>query len=170
MKTHVIWENDICSIHDDILNNPEYYDENNEIDDTWAWEYAQTQVDDDLDDQVRNLNIDKKNNIFLIGNYERWNGSYDVHKDLETNNIGEAIKKAVENREDGSCRVYVEGRKLLISWTGHDNPVNPSVMEFRVFKDCDDLDEFEDRFKTSDKNLMRHSVSVAGDVRKVFGW
>lgn len=88
-----------------------------------------------LNDEAYNLSIDAGADIFLIGELQKWNGCGSAYADLETSNIGEAMKKAISKFSgDNDFEIFVEDGKMMISQLGHDNPVNPSVFEFRVVR------------------------------------
>ena len=166
----LVWDNDVCDAYNYIKDNLEEYDLTDPSDEE-IWNKAYEEIDIRLGDEKMNLDIEKDGGIFLIGNYERWNGSYSVNKDLKTSNIGEALQKAISCWDgDNSFEIYVDKNRLLISQTGHDNPTNPSIMEFRVMKGYDSLDEFAYDHKMSVANIKRNSLSLGDEVRKVYGW
>ena len=171
---HLVWDNDVCSMYDAIQEEPtEFFPEIDEEDITnsMMWNEAYEQIERNLGDEQMNLDIEKENHIFLMGILQRWNGSYPAYKDLETCNIGDALLKAIQSFDgDNSFEIYVEGKRLLIAQRGHDNPCSPSIMEFRVLKDCYSLDDFKCNHEDTVKNMMKHSKSLATDVRNVYGW
>ncbi|MBO4847013.1 MAG: hypothetical protein J5525_12085 [Lachnospiraceae bacterium] len=158
-----IWNNDVCERYD-------YVSEEYSTDDyteSQLWDIAYDDVRNDLECSQMNLDIEKNGEIFLIGTLQRWNGSVSVHKNLNTRNIGEAMDRALDCFEgDNSFEIYCEDGKMLISQTGHDNPCNPSIMEFRALKkgDFDDLDD------ESGNCLLKNSVALAKDCSAVYGW
>ena len=171
---HVVWNNDVCNMYDSIKECPEEFFpemENEDITDDMMWNEAYDSIERWLDDEMTNCDVDVDNHIFLIGTLERWNGAFPVHKDLGTTNIGEAFQKAMRCfGGDNTFEIYVEKGKLLISQTGHDNPTNPSIMEFRYMRDADSIDDFLfDHIGTS-KNIRRNSRGLAKEVGKVYGW
>ena len=172
MKKNLVWDNDVCSMFDYIKKNPTEFVDENEIADDEAWSIAYDEIERRLDDEEANLDIDKDSNIFVIGALQRWDGGRAVYHDCNTNNIGQAIKNAVSFFSgDNRFEVFVEGNKLLLSQTGHDNPVNPSILEFRVLKKAfRDIEDFTYDHVDTVSNLMRNSLSLAGDVRNVYGF
>ena len=168
---HMVWNNDVCEMHDEILKNPSDFfpdlDED-EVTDDMAWNVAYEEIENWLGDEVANLDVDKPNRIFLMGILQRWNGAYSVHKDLGTCNIGEAVKAALSCFDgDNSFEIYVEGKRLLLAQRGHDNPVNPSIFEFRVPVSEWSVDDFA---RNDGAYIMKNSRGLAKDVRKVYGW
>ncbi len=137
---HVIYDNDVCQMYDDIKENisdffPDLDEDDNTPSDEEIWELAYEEVEDRLGDEQMNLDKELSGEIVLIGTYERWNGSFNVYKGLGTNNLGKALEKAVASWSgDNSFEIYVENGRMYISQRGHDNPTNPSVMEFRMLK------------------------------------
>ena len=171
MQKHLVWDNDVCNMYDAIRKEPsEFFPEmdTEDITDDMMWNEAYAQVEQNLGDEKANCDKDVDNHIFLMGTYVRWNGSHSVYKDLGTCNIGEALSKAIACWDgDNSFEIYVEGGRLLISQTGHDNPCNPSIMEFRVPKNYTSVDDMP---KDDADYLRRHSKGLAREVREVYGW
>ncbi len=159
---NLIWNNDACAIYDDLKKDPEYQ----KMNDTDLWSEAYHLVEDYLGDEVSNLNIDKDNKIILIGNVVHWNGSFSAYKILDTNNIGKALRQAISSFDgENSFEIYEEDGSLKLSQRGHDNPVSPSIIEFRVLTtDFDELDN--DKPET----LIANSKSLGADAAKVYGW
>ncbi len=177
MIDHVIWNNDTVALYDDVYaemaeERMEGDYESSELDESEVWKRASALVDIYLEDEVANLNIDKKNNIFLVGNLQRWDGSHSAYKDLKTNNIGKALETAVSSFEGGNTfEVGIEDGKMLIKQWGHDNPVSPSVFEFRMVKGHKTVDDLV--YKTDDdshKTLIANSLALAEDIAKAYGW
>ena len=174
---HVIWNNDAVALYDDVYaemaeERIEGDYECSELDENEVWERVSALVDIYLEDEIANLNIDKKNNILLIGNLQRWDGSHSAYKDLKTNNIGKALEAAVSSFEGGNTlEIGVEDGKVLIKQLGHDNPVSPSVFEFRMVKDHKSVDELVcETDDDSHKTLIANSLALSEDVAKVYGW
>ena len=132
MKRHEIWNNDVCDLFDALKEDREY-DET--VPDSEIWEEASELVWDYLGDEVSNLNKNLPGEVVLIGNKCRWNGTFSAYKQLGTNNLGKALEKAVQSFEgDNSFYIFCEGSRMLMTQTGHDNPTNPSMLEFRMLK------------------------------------
>ncbi len=155
-----IWDNDVCEAFENILA------EDPEIDEEQAWEDAYLSVSEWLADEVTNLDVEAKGSLIAVGTLERWNGSCKAYKELDTCNIGKAIEKVIEAFSgDNAFNVYEEAGKLLVSQTGHDNPVSPSVFEIRELT-CD-MDELDDYNQCS---LIANSKPCGCYACEVYGW
>ena len=120
-----------------------------------------------LNDEAYNLSLDAGADIFLIGELQKWNGCGSAYADLETSNIGEAMKKAISKFSgDNDFEIFVEDGKMMISQLGHDNPVNPSVFEFRVVRPESDYCEIGLSYKENLKITRR----IGDIVANVYGW
>lgn len=120
-----------------------------------------------LNDEAYNLSIDTGADIFLIGELQRWNGRGSAYANLKTSNIEEAIKKAVALfSENDTIEVFVEDERMKISQLGHDNPVNPSVFEFRVVRPESDYCEIG----LSHEENLKATRHIGDIVAKVYGW
>lgn len=165
---NIIYSNDVCSMYDEIKKNPREFfsDEEGEVSDEQMWNEAYDQIELSLEDEQANLDIDLPGELILIGTLERWNGAYPVYKELDTRNIGEGIVKAMASfGGDNHFEVYVEDGKMKISQLGHDNPTNPSIMEFRqITVDLYDLDSDDTA------TLIANSLPIARQVCDVYGW
>ena len=168
----VIYSNDICEVYDNIKNNqadffPEAEDPNDEArNDDEIWSRAYKEIENRLEDEVANLDVDVNGQIILIGTIERWNGSFPAYKLLKTQNIGEALREAMTGFSgDNTFEIYVDKGKMYLSQTGHDNPTNPSIIEFREL--TNNFDELE-----NDKPdiLLKNSRSLAPYACNVYGW
>ena len=143
-------------------------EELSELSDQDYWDEAYRQIEDWFYTEMMNLDVKAPGKIILIGTMERWNGSFSAYKELGTDNIGEALEKAVQSFDgDNIFEAYCESDtgKMLISQTGHDNPTNPSVFEFRALKvDMYDLDD------DSQKTLLEASEPIGRYAADVYGW
>ena len=111
--------------------------------------------------------IDLEEDIFLIGVLQRWDGCGSAYADLETSNVGEAMEKAVSLFSgDDAIEIFVEDERMKISQLGHDNPVNPSVFEFRVVRPENDRREVGLSYKENLKITRR----IGDIVANVYGW
>lgn len=120
-----------------------------------------------LNDEAYNLSIDAGADIFLIGELQRWNGRGSAYANLETSNIGEAIKKAVALfSKNDTIEVFVEDERMKISQLGHDNPVNPSVFEFRVVLPESGYCEIG----LSHEENLKATRRIGDIVANVYGW
>ncbi len=159
---HEIWNNDVCKMADELKSEEEYLEMNEEQ----LFNTAYDTIEENLVCDIENLNIEAPGEIILIGRLVRWNGTYGVHKCLGTNNIGKAITEALGAWSgDNSFELYVEDGKMYISQLGHDNPTNPSVMEFRsLTKDYWDITDH------NTNNLLAISEELGNKVANVYGW
>lgn len=167
MSKHVVYTNDACSEYDylkDCRDNGEEALEGYTDDDLWRLAYEN--IDMYLQDEISNLNIDMNRPIVLVGALQRWNGRFPASKSLNTDNIGEAVRNAINSFDgENNIEIYVQNRGLYISQTGHDNPVNPSVFQFKSY--IGEIDpEDDDLF--AKKNVR--STSIAKAVCEVYGW
>ncbi len=163
---HVIWNNDICEMVDSIKKCPEDYFDNQDFEnlsDEEIFEAASNSIQVWLEDEVYNLDKTLQGTIILTGTLQRWDGPRSAYKDLETKNVGESIEKAISCFEgDNSFEVYVEDGKMYISQTGHDNPTNPSVFEFKLVN--------SDEMDSDDFDSNRDSKSIGLIPCEVYGW
>lgn len=91
MEKRMIWNNDVCSEMNALEKDgffAESETEEEKMDETYEY------ISNALSDEVSNLDIDLDEDIFLIGVLQRWDGCDSAYADLETSNIGEAIKKS----------------------------------------------------------------------------
>lgn len=179
MNKNLVWSNDADEVYDQILKDSVVYEELvgepmpediSQVDDTVIWQAAYDDVQRQFEDEQANLDIDLPGEIFLVGTIERWNGKYGAYKPLGTANIGQALSRACASFDgDNSFEIYVTGSKLILEQRGHDNPVNPSVVEFRALKNGD-MDAFTASHVDTTANLKRNSLSLGKRVGEVYGW
>lgn len=169
---NLVWSNDAADLYDGIYAEIEEEEGEEIIDTSVVWDRCYEEIERNLEDEQANLNIDKDHNIFLIGTMERWCGSVSAYKDLHVRNIGEALEKAVTSFDGNDIiRIEVEGDKLFIKQWGHDNPVSPSIFEFRAVKDYNSLEDLIwNKESDSKEMLVNESVSLGADVSKIYGW
>lgn len=164
MEKRMIWNNDVCSEMNALEKDgffAESETEEEKMDETYEY------ISNALSDEAANLDIDLEEDIFLIGEFQRWNGRGSAYANLETSNIGEAIKKAVALfSENDTIEVFVEDERMKISQLGHDNPVNPSVFEFRVVRPESDYYEIG----LSHEENLKATRHIGDIVAKVYGW
>lgn len=166
MKKRMIWNNDVCS-EIDTLEKDGFFAESKITSEEEKMDIAYERINSVLADEVSNLDVDLEGDIFLIGEFQRWNGRGSAYANLETSNIGEAIKKAVALfSENDTVEVFVEDERMKISQLGHDNPVNPSVFEFRVVRSENSRYEIGLSYKENLKVTRR----IGDIVAKVYGW
>jgi hypothetical protein len=159
-ERHEIWNNDVCAEYDWMKKSGEYdFD-----DDTDYWRAASEQIDIWREDEFgANLDVDLENDLIATAAISRWTGTYPAYLPLETSNIGKAVEKVLGSFDsDSTFHVFVEGGELIVTQTGHDNPVNPSRIVIKMI-----TDPYED---DPDGNTPSDTKAVADAVSKVFGW
>lgn len=162
MEKRMIWNNDVCS-EMNALEKGGFFAESEIKSEEEKMDAAYEYISNALSDEVSNLDIDLEEDIFLIGVLQRWDGCGSAYADLETSNVGEAIKKAVSLfSEDDTIEIFVEDERMKISQLGHDNPVNPSVFEFRMVRPCEIGLSHEENLK-----MTRRIGDIVADV---YGW
>lgn len=166
MKKRMIWNNDVCS-EIDALEKDGFFAESEITSEEEKMDAAYEHISNALSAEAANLDIDLKEDIFLIGVLQRWDGCGSAYTNLETSNVGEAIKKAVSLFSgDDAIEIFVEDERMKISQLGHDNPVNPSVFEFRVV--CPESDYCE--IGLSREENLKATRRIGDIVAKVYGW
>ena len=166
MKKRMIWNNDVCS-EIDALEKDGFFAESEITSEEEKMDAAYEHISNALSDEAANLDIDLKEDIFLIGVLQRWDVCGSAYTNLETSNVGEAIKKAVSLFSgDDAIEIFVEDERMKISQLGHDNPVNPSVFEFRVVRPESDYCEIG----LSRKENLKATRRIGDIVAKVYGW
>ena len=160
----MIWNNDVYSKMNALEKDgffAESETEEEKMNETYEY------ISNALSDEAANLDIDLEEDIFLIGVLQRWDGCDSAYADLETSNIGEAIKKAVSLFSgDDAIEIFVEDERMKISQLGHDNPVNPSVFEFRVVRPESDYCEIG----LSREENLKATRRIGDIVANVYGW
>ena len=166
MKKRMIWNNDVCS-EIDALEKGGFFAESEITSEEEKMDAAYEHISNALSDEAANLDIDLEEDIFLIGVLQRWDGCGSAYTNLETSNVGEAIKKAVSLFSgDDAIEIFVEDERMKISQLGHDNPVNPSVFEFRVVRPESDYCEIG----LSREENLKATRRIGDIVAKVYGW
>lgn len=164
MKKRMIWNNDVYSKMNALEKDgffAESETEEEKMNETYEY------ISNALSDEATNLDIDLEEDIFLIGVLQRWDGCDSAYADLETSNIGEAIKKAVSLFSgDDAIEIFVEDERMKISQLGHDNPANPSVFEFRVVRPESDYCEIG----LSREENLKATRRIGDIVANVYGW
>ena len=159
---HVIFSTDVCEEYFALHQNPEFKNFKDEI----LWDFACDNIYNLVNDECKcNLDVELKDHIVLTGNICRWNGSFGGYKNPGTKNIGVAIMKAMESFDgENTFKVYTEGGRTYLEQYGHDNPTNPSIVEFRMLNagiDSDELGEID---------IVANSVPITPYVNDVYGW
>lgn len=166
MEKRMIWNNDVGS-EMDALEKDGFFAESEITSEEEKMDAAYEHINSVLADEVSNLDVDLEGDIFLIGELQKWNGCGSAYADLETSNIGEAMKKAVALfSENDTIEVFVEDERMMISQLGHDNPVNPSVFEFRVVRPESDYCEIG----LSREENLKATRRIGDIVANVYGW
>jgi hypothetical protein len=161
---HTIFSTDVCDEYEALRNDPEFEDESDDA----LWNMANDNVNLHMDDELGyNLDKDLKNEIVLIGTISRRNGCFSAFKFIDTKNIGDAIKKAMYSFDgsDNTFEAYTANGKTYLSQYGHDNPTNPSIIEFRMLNPDADGEEL-----VSVEDIEKHSIPITPFVNEVYGW
>ena len=107
MEKRMIWNNDVYR-EMDALEKDGFFAESEITSEEEKMDAAYEHINTALNDEAYNLSIDAGADIFLIGEFQRWNGRGSAYANLETSNIGEAIKKAVALfSENDTVEVFV---------------------------------------------------------------
>lgn len=126
------------------------------------WEMAQDKVQDDLEEEVNLLDKLVDGNIYLIGTMQMNNEALAASRPLGTNNVGKAIKTAVDAfKGDKAINVYVADGELVISVDDRGESSFPSVFSFRCVP--------EGTTGKADE-LVDLSTSVAPLVKRIHRW
>lgn len=166
MEKRIIYTNDVCARYDYLAERRDNGEEGlAERTDEELWYLAHEMTEDDLGTVEKNLDSEPGGDIVIIGKLVRWNGAYSVHSNLGTANLGESLREAM-SRFGGSStfEISVEDGKMLLRQWNHDNPVNPSVMEFLV------LDKGMDADDLTPDEIEGNSFSPAQTVADIYGW
>lgn len=178
----VIWNNDVFEAKAAIQENLEDYFPGKaaeEVDEDLILERAYEEVDMRLDDEKANLNsIPVNGAIIVIGKEVRWNGAHAVCKDVKrVDNLGDALQETIDLfGGDNSFSFYYEDGSVFLSQTGHDNPVNPTILEFRELQkglSFGDLGEayFEGAKEQSFMEyIMEYSDPLGHIAEKIYGF
>ncbi len=166
MEKRMIWNNDVGS-EMDALEKDGFFAESEITSEEEKMDAAYEHINSVLADEVSNLDVDLEGDIFLIGVLQRWDGCGSAYTNLETSNVGEAIKKAVSLFSgDDAIEIFVEDGRMKISQLGHDNPVNPSVFEFRVVRPENNYCEIG----LSHEENLKMTRRIGDIVANVYGW
>lgn len=166
---NIIYSNDVCNMYDVVRANLEEFfskDEIDDVEDDQIWDVAYREVEIDLEAEQTNLSVETDGKLILIGTLQRWNGPASAYKELKTRNIGEAIVEAMSAfGGDNTFEIYEEDGGIYISQTGHDNPTNPSIMEFREM--TRELEELDNDYP---ETLRKASIPIGCYAQNVYGW
>lgn len=180
-----IWNNDVAGTYKDIFlaELPEKDNSDGEIDwdDNAIWDQAYDEVEMCRDDMLSNLDsIRTKGNVVIIGTIERWNGSIKVYKEPDKNShsLSDAITTALSSfgGSDNSFDVYYENGSVFLSQYGHDNPVNPAVLEFRETPQGITVGDLEEAYEENNEGvsivdyLMAHTGPLGYIAEHTYGF
>ena len=167
-----IYTNDPLEYYDGALEELKEEEGFEDGDDTGViFDRAYDMVEQSLDDEVTNLDIETKGEIFLMGTMERWDGPRTAYKGLGVKNIGEAMTRAMSSFSgDNTFEIGVENGEVTITQLGHDNPTNPSRFVFREVKNGMNLDDMTYENGDTPQILLDDSLSLADRVCEVYGW
>lgn len=125
----LIWTNDIYA-----------YAENNEIDENMI-EGINEMIGEFLYEAKKKLDRPLGRQIVCIARVANWDGMHNAFQWVGKN-AKDCIDFAIKNGE--TVRIFTQDKDLMATSTGHDNPVTPTTMWFRVLRDGIDEYEFED--------------------------
>lgn len=163
---NTIWNNDLCEAVEGIKADQRAGEIEEDLTDTDIWDMACESINMWFDDECTNLNINLDSPIILTGTIQTWRGGFSAYKELDTNNIADAMKAAVASFDgDNSFEIYEENGGIFLSQYGHDNPTSPSIVEFRML--TNDLYDLED---DSPETLRANSSPIGRYAREVYGW
>lgn len=163
-NTHIIWHNDINAFYENLYSSNMQKTKDEQLPDEQLWQEAHAMSQEWMDNVKNRMDIELDYPIILIGTIQQWDKQYNVQKNLKTYNIGHALETAVQCfKSENEFTLYCEDNKLLLSQTGHDNPVAPSILEFRMLTcDPEDIDTCIP--------VKEQSVSIGSHVNTIFGW
>ena len=172
MNKHIIWHNDKNEIYENVKAQrledieEEFGETNPELDENELLKATQEDIYNWFKDEIEKLDIDTDGEIILVGSVNDWVGKHNAYLRTEKNNIGLAINKAVRTfNEDDHLEIYIEGNKLLLSQKGHDNPVNPTIAEFRIL-----TVDFDDLANDNTNTLIDNSISIGKRCAKEYSF
>ena len=171
---HIIWSNDVCTEFDELKKSYEDNFNSQEIDEMpnndTIWDEVYDNIETWFDDEMINLNINTNNKIVLVGNICRWDGKRPAYHFTDDKNIADAVKTAISSFQgDNTFELYIENNTMCLSQLGHDNPCNPSIIEFREINPKY-LDEYGDIEFQNNADILKKTTSFAEKVKNVYGW
>ena len=178
---HLIWDNDVIKIFDSFKDDPEelreMYDPPLDVDgltDDDYWDLAYREVQDSLGAEKMNLDMDLDGKILAVADLQRWNGRFSAYSEGIGDNLADCLDHA-SNGED--VKIYTEGNELKAEWLGHDNPVSPTVIRYRLVPDDIDPDDYEDLLyaiytdrKDKEDLICKLTEPLGTYANKVYGW
>ena len=171
-EKHMIFSNDVCREYDYIKQNPEeFLPDDEEMTDGIAWNLAYEIVDANLDAEIENLSS-IEGTLIAFGKIERWNGFGTAYKELQADNLGEALKEVMEAFSgDNTFDIFVEDEDVIVTQVGHDNPTNPSILVIRAIKKEYENEDVDDLFYEKSESEWRDVTYSLGDkVADIYGW
>lgn len=127
---NLIWTNDILSYSDD-------------MDDEYSMEAEYEMMEEDFYEAQKKLDKPLNRPIVCIATVARWDGSHTAFQWVG-DNLADVLDFARKNGE--TVKVFTDNGDLMAISTGHDNPVTPTTMWFRVLNEATEEREFEDIF------------------------
>lgn len=172
MNKYTIWHNDKSEIYENVKAQrledieEEFGQTNPELDENELWQAAHEDIYNWFMDEMNKLDINTDGEIILVGSVNDWVGKHNAYLRTNINNIGFAINRAVKSfDEDDNLEIYIEGNKLLLSQKGHDNPVNPTIAEFRIL-----TVNFDDLPNDCINTLIDNSISIGKRCAKEYSF
>lgn len=127
----LIWTNDIFE-----------YAEGTELDENMI-EGINEMIGEYLYEAKQRLDKNPGRPIVCIAAVARWDGMHNAFQWVGEN-VKDCIDFAINNGE--TIRIFTENGDLVATSTGHDNPVTPTTMRFRLLKEGVDQFDFEEAF------------------------
>lgn len=127
----LIWTNDVFEYSEGADLDENMIEGINEMIGEYLYE-AKKKLDKPLDRQIA-----------CIARVARWDGVHNAFQWVGEN-VRDCIDFSINNGE--TVRIFTENGDLVATSTGHDNPVTPTTMCFRVLKEGVDQYDFEEAF------------------------
>lgn len=157
-EPRIIWNNDLLQRYKKYIAKGK--------DATEAWTLADIERKDELDKEINKLNKIVDGQVCLIGSLRQNGTSFPAARNLKTDNVGVAVRKAVDflSKTDSKLTLYLADNELVISQYTINDMETPSVFSFRC------VPVSIDTKKTHADDLAAQSTSVAPLVRRVHRW
>ena len=168
MKMHIIWTNDDFDALEDIKKD--IIEDNPDLTEEQAMQYAYETRDEYLEDEKANLNIDVGEEIVIIADLGLWDGRHQAYKLLHKTNIadclsgtcGDYVTWFVDDRGDLMCRdIHHDGTNLYTyrAWKPEISHAQRSYFMQKVAIG-----------KATRKDITRYTHRIGDKVADVYGW
>lgn len=173
---HRIWANTydaVKAVADYLMANPgevygDCWDEDENISEADAWDYAQDDVSNWLEDERANLDIDIGADIIVFADLGLWNGRRTGYKTLKSRNLRDVL--------DVCCGDYIEwyvneNGEMIIRDSHHDGT---NVYTVRALRDLSwaQLENFYGKLSRglTTRDVKRYTRRLGDFPAKVYGW